>query len=220
MLPWPAMPDLSASEARWPPVLAVLVLLLLVVVLPDHLRLLPRWAPYLVATLAVLPMAAVAIGGEARWGRAERRAVLATATGLLLLVLVALGLLIRHILGGASPLGGLELLASSVIVWVCNVTGFALVYWQMDGGGPGARAVGGWPDWAFPQSGMTGLVPPGWRPAFVDYLYLAFATATALSTTDVVPLTARAKLAMMLETLVSMTTLVVVASRAINVLAG
>jgi uncharacterized membrane protein len=63
-------------------------------------------------------------------------------------------------------------------------------------------------------------VPPGWRPAFVDYLYLAFATATALSTTDVVPLTARAKLAMMLETLVSMTTLVVVASRAINVLAG
>jgi hypothetical protein len=60
-------------------------------------------------------------------------------------------------------------------------------------------------------------VPAGWRPAFVDYLYLSYSTATAFSTTDVMPLTARAKLMMMLESTIALVTIVVVASRAINI---
>jgi hypothetical protein len=61
-------------------------------------------------------------------------------------------------------------------------------------------------------------VRPEWRPAFVDYLFLGYSTATAFSTTDVLPLTARAKLLMMLESSISLVTMVVVASRAINIL--
>jgi hypothetical protein len=72
-------------------------------------------------------------------------------------------------------------------------------------------------DWLFPQeSAPAGAVPAGWRPTFVDYLYLSFSTATAFSTTEVAPLTARAKLLMMLESTISLVTIVVVASRAIN----
>jgi hypothetical protein len=54
----------------------------------------------------------------------------------------------------------------------------------------------------------------------MDYLFLSFSTATAFSSTDTLPLTHRAKLVMMIESLISMVTLVVVAARAINVLGG
>jgi len=61
-------------------------------------------------------------------------------------------------------------------------------------------------------------VSHGWQPAFIDYLYLGFSTATAFSTTDAMPLTPRAKLLMMIESTISLMTIVVVASRAINIL--
>jgi hypothetical protein len=54
----------------------------------------------------------------------------------------------------------------------------------------------------------------------VDYLFLSYSTATAFSTTDVPPMTARAKLLMMLESTISLTVIVVVGARAINILGG
>ena len=74
------------------------------------------------------------------------------------------------------------------------------------------------PDWLFPQAGIPEDVPPDWRPLFFDYLFLGYNTATAFSPTDVLPLTHRAKLLMMLESTISLLTLVIVVSRAINVL--
>jgi len=52
----------------------------------------------------------------------------------------------------------------------------------------------------------------------VDYLFLAFTTATAFSPTDVLPLTARAKLLMMLQAIISLITVALVASRAVGIL--
>lgn len=75
-----------------------------------------------------------------------------------------------------------------------------------------------YPDWLFSADASPQPVQPGWRPTFVDYLFLSFSTATAFSTTDTVPLTSRAKLLMMLEASMSLATTLVVASRAINVL--
>ena len=68
---------------------------------------------------------------------------------------------------------------------------FGLWYWELDRGGPGIRAGGfdAKPDFQFPQ--MTDEVAalyPGWRPQFVDYLYLSLTNATALSPTDTMPL--------------------------------
>jgi hypothetical protein len=70
----------------------------------------------------------------------------------------------------------------------------------------------------FPQEGAPRDVPPDWRPTFVDYLFLGYSTATAFSTTDVMPLTSRAKMLMMLESTISLATIVAVMSRAINIL--
>jgi hypothetical protein len=100
------------------------------------------------------------------------------------------------------------------------VTGFSLLYWQIDGGGPSGRMQAEICriDWLFAQAAAPERVPSDWRSTFADYLFLAFSTATAFSTTDTMPLTVRAKLLMMLEAMISMITLVVIASRAINVL--
>ena len=53
---------------------------------------------------------------------------------------------------------------------------------------------------------------------YVDYLFLAFCTATAFSPTDALPITPRAKLLMMFESTISLATILVIASRAINIL--
>jgi uncharacterized membrane protein len=62
--------------------------------------------------------------------------------------------------------------------------------------------------------------PADWRPTYVDYLFLSFSTAMAFSTTNTIPLKTRAKILMMVESMVSLATLVIVASRAINILSS
>jgi hypothetical protein len=52
----------------------------------------------------------------------------------------------------------------------------------------------------------------------VDYLFLSYNTATAFSPTDTLPLTIRAKLLMMLQSALSLATILVVVSRAINII--
>jgi uncharacterized membrane protein len=106
-------------------------------------------------------------------------------------------------------------------VWIINTLIFSVLYWQMDRGGPETRLnnAGTKPDWLFPQEGAPAEgVPPEWRPGFVDYLFLGYSTATAFSTTDVIPLTPRAKMLMMLQSTISLVTIVIVAARAINIL--
>jgi hypothetical protein len=62
------------------------------------------------------------------------------------------------------------------------------------------------------------LAPPGWRPLFIDYLYLGMTNALAFSPTDVMPLVPWAKIAMALQSLVSLAILGLVIARAVNIL--
>jgi uncharacterized membrane protein len=57
-----------------------------------------------------------------------------------------------------------------------------------------------------------------WEPEFVDYAYVSFTNAAAFSPTDTMPLTRWAKLAMMLQSAVSLVTAVLVVARAVNIL--
>jgi hypothetical protein len=135
-------------------------------------------------------------------------------------IIAALKTLISAMVRRSSEVTGLHLLTSSIAVWATTVLLFSVAYWRIDRGGPEARAnhANRKPDWLFPQENAGEDVPPDWRPTFVDYLFLAFCTATAFSPTDAQPLTARGKLLMMLESTISLVTIVVVASRAINIL--
>ncbi len=98
---------------------------------------------------------------------------------------------------------------------------FALWYWEFDRGGPVARAlnVKRYPDFQFVQMvSPPDMVPPDWEPNFVDYLYLALTNAAAFSPTDVMPLSRWAKVAMAAQSIISIVTVALVVSRAVNIL--
>jgi hypothetical protein len=108
----------------------------------------------------------------------------------------------------------------SLIFAMANVIIFSIAYWRIDRGGPEAREnkVRVRPDWIFPQEGVPDDFQRDWRPSFVDYLFIGFTTATAFSPTDALPLSRRAKLLMMAQSLISLVTIIAVAARAINTL--
>ena len=120
----------------------------------------------------------------------------------------------------SADIGGGQLLMTAAVIWVANIIAFAVWYWEVDDGGPFARAnkERRTPDFQFPQDENPALAAPGWRPALSDYVYVAVTNSIAFSPTDAMPLTHRAKLFMGLEAGVSGVTVLVVAARAINIL--
>jgi uncharacterized membrane protein len=118
-----------------------------------------------------------------------------------------------------------ELLGSAASLWLTKILVFALWYWRLDAGGPNRREQWvGHPDGAFlfpqmmHQDGPAATEPHAWSPTFVDYLFLAFNTSTAFSPTEVPVLSRWAKLLMMLQAIISLTVIVVLAARAVNIL--
>jgi hypothetical protein len=113
-----------------------------------------------------------------------------------------------------------RLLVAAGLILLANVVIFALLYWELDGGGPAGRVAepAPFPDFQFPQTGTGGVAAPGWRPRFGDHLYLAFTNVVAFSPTDTLPLTLRVKGLMALQSVISLAVIVVVLSRVINIL--
>jgi hypothetical protein len=117
------------------------------------------------------------------------------------------------------------LLRSAAALWVTNVLVFALWYWRLDAGGPHQRDLRAvHPSGSFLFAQMTFReddVPPewkGWSPTFIDYLFLAYNTSTAFSPTDVPVLSRWAKLLTMAQASISLTVVVILAARAVNIL--
>jgi uncharacterized membrane protein len=110
------------------------------------------------------------------------------------------------------------LLVAGAKVWLGNNVAFAFLYWGFDGGGPAARAHGmpKYPDLAFPQQTSPDIAPPGWRPQFIDYLYVGFTTANAFSPTDTMPLVPWAKIAMGAQALISFAIVGLIIARVVN----
>lgn len=152
-----------------------------------------------------------------RWIR--RAAVFLTAV-ITVMNTGALMELVRALLSGKAA-GAPTLLLDALNVWVTNVIAFALWFWTIDRGGPAMRGLSGkrGMDLLFPQTTTPGLAPEGWMPGFVDYLFVSFTTATAFSPTDTMPLSATAKILMMIEATISLLTVALVAARAVNILA-
>jgi hypothetical protein len=112
------------------------------------------------------------------------------------------------------------LLASGADIWLSNIIAFALWYWNLDRGGPAARAAGtqSRPALIFPEMVHTQHVEEGWYPTFVDYFHFAFATATAFSPTDVSAVKPWMKFMMMAESAISLVVGILVVARAVNIL--
>jgi hypothetical protein len=174
--------------------------------------------PWLVLAIVAAGSAVVAV---LHWrGRFRERRIVSVS--LMVVATTAVGVSAAIVLG--ALLSGREqagnLLLSAALLWVGNILVFSLWYWELDAGGPHLRQSGpnASTDFLFPQMASTGDRTEGWCPEFFDYLFLAFNTSTAFSPTDTMVLARRAKVLMMLQSLISLVTIAVLAARAINTL--
>ncbi|BCJ55720.1 hypothetical protein Asp14428_71950 [Actinoplanes sp. NBRC 14428] len=216
----PAWRRITRGEQRWPFALAYVVIIALQVVLPERYAAGGRW---------VLPAIEVVVVGvlvAANPGRVERSTPALRRLGLVLIAVASLGTafsvgrLVLDISTGVDTGSAARLLGTGAGIWLVNVLTFAVWYWELDRGGPLARAIGAdpYPDFLFPQMTTPELAPKDWEPQFADYLYLAFTNATAFSPTDTLPLSRWAKLTMMLQSAISLVTAALVVAKAVNAL--
>jgi hypothetical protein len=207
---------------RWPASLAVLVVLALQLAVPAQVLSLPRW---LLPALGVALLVPLVWANPfhlrrdepwLRWIELVLLAVLVVFNG------IYLAGLIDYLTSGRVD-NGMVLVKAALLIWVTNVVAFAVWYWEIDRGGPFARA----PehereveraDLLFPQ--ITADIPgwERWLPGFTDYLFVAFTAATAFSPTDTMPLSSRVKTLMTVQSAISLLAVAVVAARAVNVL--
>jgi uncharacterized membrane protein len=217
-----AYPPPPRIEKAWPAVATVVFAIGLQVSLPNRVVIGPQWLlPALEGLMLFALFAASPVQLEG--GHPRRRALALSTTALVSLANIAsLYLLAHELLHGQIHNGtGRSLIVAGSLIWLTNVAIFGLWYWETDRGGPGKRALGRDepPDFLFPQMSDDTIEPLDWRPGFIDYLYVSFTNACAFSPTDTMPLTPRAKVIMGVQALVSLVTIGLVVSRAVNILA-
>ncbi len=216
----PAWMRATEGEHRIWAALAMLAAIVLQVVLPNRFAMRPH---LLLPILEAVILLGLMISNPSRINR-ESKIIRGTAMTLLLLIgianAVSVALLVRHLVDGSAGASGAALLGSGAAIWGTNVIAFALWYWELDRGGPAARALGRrpHPDFLFPQMATPEVAAPNWEPAFADYLYLSFTNALAFSPTDVMPMTRWTKMLMLLQSAVSIVAVALVISRAVNIL--
>src|SRR5262245_1539743 len=213
-------PAVVRGESRWPAAGGILFLIILPLLLPERLTLGPKW---LLPAAAGVFLVAIVIEDPGRIDRREGRMRM-LSIGLLTVFIVGdvamTEALVSELIGGASELNNADtLLATGALVWINNAVLFALLYWELDGGGPAARVFSppDYPDLAFPEHMNPDIRPPKWRPIFLDYLYLGLTNGLAFSPTDVMPCARWAKMAMALQSLISLAVLSLVIARAVNI---
>jgi uncharacterized membrane protein len=216
----PAWRRRTNGEARWASTTAVVIAIALQLSLPDRYAMPPRWLLPVVGGLLLVGLVV------ANPRRIDKRSAGLRASGIVLTGLISLanaisaGRLLRSLLRGLASQDAALLLRWGGAIWLTNIVIFGLWYWELDRGGPGARAEGTreYPDLLFPQMATPEIAPPDWEPMFVDYLYLAFTNATAFSPTDVLPLTRWTKMTMLAQSAISLSTVALVIARAVNIL--
>jgi hypothetical protein len=210
--------ELRRDDPLWPGQLATFAALLLYLALPTALKIGPGW-PLPLAASALLATLIVA----ARSGREAKRSR-EIAIGLVLVAalanLVSLGLLAHYLLTGGHARGA-DLLDGGVLIWCTSLLLFAVLFWELDRGGPQrtrAESALVMPDLLFPQMTDDRFAAPAWKPGFGDYLYVSLTNQTAFSPTDTMPLTLRVKALMGVQGTAALITTGVIVARAVNIL--
>ncbi|TDW94140.1 uncharacterized protein DUF1345 [Kribbella pratensis] len=220
--PTKVRPPSTRHTRRWPASLAVVAVLALQVLVPTQINALPRWLMPLLGGLLLLPlvwMNPFHLRRDEPWLRSVELVLLAVLVAVNAYYLAGMIFFLNN--GEAGD--GKVLVKSALLIWVTNVVAFAVWYWEIDRGGPFARA----PehereteraDLLFPQMTVDLDGWKGWLPGFTDYLFVSFTAATAFSPTDTMPLTARTKMLMGIQSAIALLTVAIVAARAVNVL--
>lgn len=206
-----------AAEPRWPALVAALAVAGIYGALPASLSAGPRWLELVITAALLVPSILTHRIGRHDWNRIVGYCITSVLTAFMIW---SLSLLVRAL--PAHKESPIALLRSGATLWISNVLVFALWYWRLDAGGPYRRDQRpGHTEGAFlfPQMSMPAHERKGrWSPMFIDYLFLAFNTSTALSPTDVPILSRWAKVMVMIQSLISLTVIVILVARAVNIL--
>jgi hypothetical protein len=212
---------LERAEPRWPALTALFAVGGLRLAIPSFLSIGPDWLLLAVVAVLVVPSVLARYRGNHRLNQIFGYTLNAIVTADMAW---SLGLLIAALPSHKEP--PQVLLRSAAALWVTNILVFASWYWRLDAGGPNARELRkSHTDGAFLFPQMTldtetreEMGEQDWRPGFVDYLFVAFNTSTAFSPTDCPVLSRWAKVLMMTQSLISFTTVALLAARAVNIL--
>jgi uncharacterized membrane protein len=183
------------------------------------------WWMWLVVAAPYVLLSATLLFGLGRLVRHDRRREIAVALLALVWlvnvsgVVVLVASLVSH---SGIPATGRQLLFSGGAALLSNTIAFGLAFWELDCGGPVARALAAThrkPDFQFPQDENPQLAQDGWAPRLWDYFYVSLTNGIAFSPTDVMPLTRPAKALMAAESTLSAATVLLIAAHAVNILA-
>ncbi len=212
-------PPPGRKEPNWPAQATVLLAIGLQLLLPAKLTAGPRWLLPVLEGILLIGLA-LASPRELEREHPRRRSMALSLTALVSAANITSLVLLSHELLGQGIKNGRQLIVAGALIWLTNVLIFGLWYWETDRGGPGKRAAGqdGPPDFLFSQMNDDRVEPAGWRPQFIDYLYVSLTNATAFSPTDTMPLSPMAKAIMGIQSLVSLVTIGLVVARAVNIL--
>lgn len=221
----------ARAEHRWPAVASILVALALYALLPSTFLPVLRYSVVAIGLVLLIPVIAVnplRFNRQTPWSR--RLSIIQTAV-LAVANTVALVQLIFELLNATNQEGHILLLAA-LQVWVTHVIVFALIYWEMDRGGPVMRTTAKRSDLPladvrFPQDENHDAIDEvargssdkaDWTASFIDYLYFSLSNSMAFSPPDVMPLSARAKILVGLQAFLAYVILVLVIARAVSLL--
>ena len=205
----------------WPSLIAMASAGVLFAAIPVSLSFGPPWAVFGVVIALLLPGEIFHAVGKHKFCKILGYVVISIVT---IAMIGSVVLLLRAI--PKHEVDPVRLLQSATALWVSNILIFAVWYWRLDAGGPHKRNMREEHNdgaFLFPQMTIDGLTDDpdelkNWQPHFVDYLFLAFNTSTALSPTDVPVLSRWAKGLMMIQATISLTVVGVLAARAVNIL--
>ena len=184
----------------------------------------PLWWMWLIVAVPYVLLAGTLLLGLKRLIRHDHRREI--VIGLLTLVWVfnVLGVVIlvaSLVAHSATHITGAQLLASGGAVWLTNAIAFGLAFWELDCGGPVARAL------ATAASQARLPISPGREPPARTRRLGAPALGLLLRLADErdglqpdrrLPLTRPAKALMAAESVLSVVTVLLVAARAVNIL--
>ena len=213
--------QIDKPEPRWQALLAFVAVGGIYLALPGSLIIGPTWLlPTLILVLLVPTVITHRMGR-----RSLNRALGVVINSIITLALIgSVALLVIALPSHKEE--PLRLLGSGAALWITNVFVFALWYWRLDGGGPTVRHERrefGSRSFLFPQMQIEKtergrFACTGWRPRFVDYLFVAFTQSSTFGPTDA-PLLARwSKVLAIIQIFISLSIVILLISRAVGVL--
>ncbi|HTV92633.1 MAG TPA: ion channel [Verrucomicrobiae bacterium] len=195
------MNSVSRPRRDWGEPVALVVALALFIGLRDRYIL---GGPILNLTFGVIVafMCVLSIFWTITGNQKKTRTTTEVATGVFVLALLASTIqVVTMIVNHGEAIDAVRLIETALFIWIVNIIAFAIVYSLIEA------------EFAFikPEASTEPI-------NFFDCLYLSFTTSTAFSATDAPPLTTRARMLTILEAAISLTTISIVAARAVNIL--